>query len=378
MAVTPEQANEAWTLFKDTPLWDKWPEIQTELVSRLSIRSVRAGNPVYRPGDPADYLYLISNGTVLQTIRHEGQVWFQRSLTRGQFFGQHSLFSGRHHTGAVATSDTDLFLLTAADLRMALEHNPDLREYLLREKIAARLRSIPLFEGIAGDDMGWLALLMEDRILPPGSPLGLKGEPGLWVIDWGQVAVNGPAAFSRPAWRLTAGNFVLSPGALPGAKAIAGEAATRLQTRLLYLAADHLQRLAATFPDLIRLAGRPLDIAGILEQTRPLQGSGMTTDHFRHLAQFCAWSFVPAGQNITTQGAVGYSFIAINRGAAVVSAVDNEGRLRPQNLVKDGNAFGLTSLLKSKRRDATVRAVASGSGVSRLGGTDILALDGAI
>ena len=112
-----------------------------------------------------------------------------------------------------------------------------------------------------------------------------------------------------------------------------------------------------------------------LKNTNQLAGEGMGDEQLRHLAQFCAWDFVPAGQNIATQGAVGYSFVLLLKGAARVNSLDVDGKLRPQSLLRAGDAFGRMSLLESKRRDATVRAVSEGEGPSRMPGAEILTLD---
>ena len=44
-------------------------------------------------------------------------------------------------------------------------------------------------------------------------------------------------------------------------------------------------------------------------------------------------------------------------GAAVVSSLDEQGRLRPRTYLSGGKYYGSTSLLAGKTRDVTVRAV---------------------
>ena len=111
----------------------------------------------------------------------------------------------------MATCPTQLYLMTATEVRLALEKNPDLRENLLFEKRAGRLREIPLFECLGSADIAWLALLMQEIKLSAKANVPLDKRPGLWVIDRGQVAVNGRASFATPGWRLSAGNFFLTP-----------------------------------------------------------------------------------------------------------------------------------------------------------------------
>ena len=62
------------------------------------------------------------------------------------------------------------------------------------------------------------------------------------------------------------------------------------------------------------------------EPRRMFSGQRMGVEHFWHLAQFCGWEFVPADQNITTQGAIGHSLVILRSGDAVIYAADNSGR----------------------------------------------------
>ena len=103
----------------------------------------------------------------------------------------------------------------------------------------------------------------------------------------------------------------------------------------------------------------------------------MKPEHFRHLAQFCAWEFVPVSQNITTQGNLGHSFVILKNGSAVIQALDENGRLRPQSALRALASYGETSLLQGKARDATVRAVRSGGQAQQPGpgGSEVVILD---
>ena len=378
MPVTREEADRVWKLFSATPLWSQWPDFRLELPNRLQGRFVPAGQPIFNPGDPADFLYLIEDGLVEQTFGSNGYAWFRRELSKGEYFGQQSLFTERHHTRAVAQTNVSLYMLTAADLRMAMEKNPELRDALLHETRAGRLRSIPLLECMSDTEIRWLSMLVVEEQYVPNASLPLYEKRGLRIIDWGQIAVTGPAAFAPSGWRLTAGNFFLSPEVRFGLNCVAETATVTLKSNLFYLEEEHFYRLLRAFPEMGDQIHRPLDIEAILAGVPQIASSpGMTEDRLRYLAQFCAWAYVPDKQNISTQGAVGYSFVIIRRGAALVSAVDNEGRLRPRNLLKAHSAFGMTSLLQSKHRDATVRAVAAPTAGGRMGieGAELIILD---
>ncbi len=98
---------------------------------------------------------------------------------------------------------------------MALERVPELREELLHDARAGRLRRIPLFRDLSDDQVRWVSQLVEEHDLAAGQALALDRTPGIWIVDRGQLAVTGPLN-PHPAdwspWRITAGNFLISRG----------------------------------------------------------------------------------------------------------------------------------------------------------------------
>ncbi len=423
------QAEEFWKLFGDSALFVKWPEFRAELFYRLDVVSLRAGATVFEPGGAPVYLYLVGSGVIQQTLRHDnpvkGPVWLQVEHKAGQFFGQHALFGEHYRSLAMVTEDATLYLLTAADLRVAMERNTGLHDVLLRETLAGRLRRVPLLRSLEDEEVYWLAQVIEERHFSENEPLPLADEPGLWIIDWGHVEVTGPAnPYKSPysqspnraaqaiaternsSWRLTAGHFFLArdtPDDIPG---LARTAKARLETHAFYLSDKpehkHVRRLLSVFEDVRRITSRLLDIATHLKQIAEIErrreeeaaekgsaaletarrrrlfsGPDMREEHYGHLAQFCGWEFVPSGQNITTQGSVGHSFVIILEGMAIIHALDDQGRPRPRNALRPNDFYGETSLLEGKPRDATVRAVRAPeqAGWSGPGGAEVIILD---
>ncbi len=180
----------------------------------------------------------------------------------------------------------------------------------------------------------------------------------------------------RSGFRLTAGNFFLTEGTCGPRPCIATDATATLTSHLFYLPSEHVGRLIGAFPDIGQLTARPLDIAAELTKVPLFNGTGMTDTHRQHLAQFVGWSFVPERQNVTSQGVVGHSFVILRDGAAVVSSLDEQGRLRPRTYLSRGQHYGSTSLLEGKTRDVTVRAVvAPARGLLGVRGADVLTLD---
>ncbi|MGC8779242.1 MAG: PH domain-containing protein, partial [Anaerolineae bacterium] len=181
----------------------------------------------------------------------------------------------------------------------------------------------------------------------------------------------------RPGWRLTAGNFFVAPGGAVrvGQNCVADSARTRYPSHLFRFSAELCNALAEAFPDVRRLARQPLDIAGILAGVQMLQG--LSAAQRLHLAQFCSWVFVPARQNITTQGQPGYGLVIVRQGQAMRSSVDERGRPRPTDMLHASAVYGETSLFEGGEHEATVRAVSIGPTADhdRLEGTDIIVLD---
>lgn len=382
---------EFWAAFRNNPLFKKWPEAEAELTSRLAVIKCASGDLLFAPGMPPIYLYLVVKGTIRQTFQRQQdtQPWLQIDHTAGAFLGQYALFANRYDSRAIATTDAIVCGMTAAHLRMALERNPDLYEDLLHEKRASRLRRIPLLRSMTDNDVRWLAQVFQEQDLEGNASVPVATKPGIWIIDWGQVAVSGPAArygAGWQSWRLTSGNFFVAGGPSRtaedsvgmmrfGQECMAETARAALKTHLYYLPAAHANRLIAATPDVGNMIHAPLDIVEALQASDLLKS--LSPQQLQHLAQFCTWEFVPARQNLTTQGHVGHSYVILRDGAAVVTALDDQGRERPRNYVEPGSAYGATSLLEGKPRDATVRAVQGKGkdGKSGLAGAEVILLD---
>jgi CRP/FNR family cyclic AMP-dependent transcriptional regulator len=98
-----------------------------KLLAVLRKRSVPAGGVIYRKGDSADALYLVSSGRV--TLR-QARLFGGRVLSspgEGQYFGDHSLLSDSQHVcDAVADEPTELYLLHKEDFSRILMQNADI------------------------------------------------------------------------------------------------------------------------------------------------------------------------------------------------------------------------------------------------------------
>ena len=392
MALTKTEQTQLWHVLKDSPLVQKWPDFKMRLLPNLDLRNYEPGDFVFRRGDPPAYLFIVATGRVVMRLSEGGDTWFEQELLPGQFFGQQALFDEVYHATARVSmrgEQTSLLLMKASELRKALERVPALREDLLHDARAGRLRRMPLFRDLTDDQVRWMAQLVEEVSLAGGEALPLPQRPGIWIVEQGQMALKGPIhpyPAEWEAWRITAGNFFVSsgdtgrasqPGKMMrfGSNCAADSAVAQLPTRLFYLASEHADRLITMFPDVGSLVQQPVDIAASLSDAELFKD--LTTQQRHHLAQFTAWEFVPERQNITTQGNPGHCYILLREGGALITAFDNVGRERPRSRLQPHTAFGKTSLLQGQTRDATVRAVRgeSARGQPGLAGADILTLD---
>ena len=154
---------------------------------------------------------------MVEQVRRQGQLWLERRLQPGEFFGQQGLYSRTYSSTAFVEEPGYLFFLSAAGLRKLLELVPTFLDTLLPEKRAQRLRGIPLLRELNDAEIRWLALVSQEHTFNPGDTIPLN-PPGLWLIDYGWIGVQGPAAGGQQPWRLTAGNFFLTPQALDGSE----------------------------------------------------------------------------------------------------------------------------------------------------------------
>ncbi len=375
--LTEAQKKEAWEALKDTPLSKVWKELETNYLSRLERVEIQPGQLVAAEGDPVSAFTIVGSGELQGILRHGKRTWFQWKLKPGDCFGQATLYLNLPQFEVRALTRAVLYRLQPFELRGAIERNEKLQEFLLHQDLAGRLRRLPLLRTLDDATIRQIADLIREVEVAANSEVNLTAEPGLFVIEWGQVTVDGPVAQNRPGWRLTAGNFFITPGdeRRLGKNCVANRAVARYKSRLFFFPADLFNALARKFGDVHSLVREPLNIAHYLDNVDPLRN--LPQEARRHLAQFCGWMFVPAGQNITTEGQPGHELVILRQGAAIILAVDERGRPRPRNLLRAPAAYGETSLTAGREHDATVRAVSSAETTEqpRLAGTDILVLD---
>ena len=109
-----------------SPIFEDLPEDQLAMLAHTSrTLDLRAGQSVFRPGEPASAAYLILRGSVRLSAEDRAGPRDLALLGAGDVFGIES-FSGeaRYFTGARAEEDLSLLALAAATLKSLGRHSP--------------------------------------------------------------------------------------------------------------------------------------------------------------------------------------------------------------------------------------------------------------
>jgi CRP-like cAMP-binding protein len=113
------------------------------LLDRVLTRGVKAGEVVFREGDPGDALYIVADGRV--EVVADGAGRSLAELGSGQAFGEMALLSGGTRTATVrATIDSQLLTIGKADFEMLVADDPFLAQQvrkLSRDRVISNLRT---------------------------------------------------------------------------------------------------------------------------------------------------------------------------------------------------------------------------------------------
>ena len=112
------------------------------LLDRVQQRAFKAGETVFRTGDPGDALYIVARGGV--EVLNDGDGRTLAELAEGQAFGEMALLSGGTRTATIrARTDVDLLTIDKGDFDSLLADDPFLDEQvrkLSHERAISNLR----------------------------------------------------------------------------------------------------------------------------------------------------------------------------------------------------------------------------------------------
>jgi CRP-like cAMP-binding protein len=106
-----------------------------EITEAIQSDSYKKGEIIYRPGDQSNSLYIVRSGRIrIYRLSESGKEQLVRFLSPGDFTGELALFSGSvHESYAEAVENTDVCMITRADLQKFLMKFPSISLKILAE-----------------------------------------------------------------------------------------------------------------------------------------------------------------------------------------------------------------------------------------------------
>ncbi len=312
-----------------------------------------------------DYLYLVQEGHLTETGKDSaGAVWWQRTHDTGAVFFRQASYGGLYEeTEVVALTKGVLYAIDPRTLNLVMTADPNLRQRLVSEPIARRLRAMPLLAPLDESQIRRLAIVATVHEFPENQDIcAATDEPAagwFWFIDWGQVEVFYEQEMPPDTPPIiTSGNFFYNLRKPLGEVPHVASARAVHRAKLIRLPLSEMQILAKNKAIANRLKPPPiLKYLRTVEAFNDLAVAGESLERLNRLASITAWEHYPAPQTVSQQGVRDNALRILHRGAAVVRATDDQGRERPRDFLAPGRAYGNSSLFRQERHEVTVRAV---------------------
>ncbi len=190
-------ATEAATeVFPRTPLFsDLGPAQLAELVQKVDLVELAAGEVLFEQGESADALYVISEGAVAVISEGPPRVQLTR-LGEGEFFGEIGLMTSAPRRATVeATEPTELIKINLDTIGDLIESEFSVLQVLLRflrdRLIDNLVKTSPLFEPFGGAERAGLAARFRFLEIERGSNVVVQDSraEGLYVLLSGKAEV---------------------------------------------------------------------------------------------------------------------------------------------------------------------------------------------
>jgi len=331
-----------------------------KLAEKIIVYTFHADDQLMEKRGAGDYLYLVQSGRLQETGKDStGVIWWQRTHDTGAAFSRQASYGGLYEeTEVIGLAPGCLYAIEPSELNWIMTKVPDLRQALVREPIAARLRAMPLLAPLDDSQIRRLATLARVDEVPAGDVVcetaQTDAEAWFWFIDWGQVNVTYTQPIMADSPRtITSGNFLHNSPHVLGQIPPVKTATVLYRAKLIRLPFYEMTLLEKTEAIVNRL--QPPPIIKALRSIDLLQE--LQDEQIQQLASITAWEHYPAPQTVSQQGVRDNALRILHRGAAVVRATDDEGRERPRDFMVPGRSYGQSSLFRQERHETTVRAV---------------------
>jgi CRP-like cAMP-binding protein len=182
---------EAAEMIDALPLFDDVPdEVLSHLAGRVRLRTVAAGQSVFRQGDRPDAVYVVRRG-VLQVVDDAAGKTL-RSLTRGDSFGEMGLIEAAPRSATVrAVRESQLFEVDKGTFGELLADMAAVPNFAPTLQAATELGELPCFAHLGPEQLLDLLHYGTWRTVAPGEVLVTQGEVGdtFYAIGHGQAEV---------------------------------------------------------------------------------------------------------------------------------------------------------------------------------------------
>lgn len=220
-------------------------------------------------------------------------------------------------------------------------------------EILQKLRRIPRLALLDDAALADMAAVFTAERYPLGAVICKEGEPGdrLYAIELGEVTVKTRSGDQEVVvTHLSEGDDFGERALvedLPRTATITAET----PVHLLSLHREDYQLLAQKHPSLKRAFGGP-EMIPLLRRVRLF--SRLSQRELAALSGYVGFVFYAPERRVVEQGDMGTTMYMVSQGELVAYRLDERGRSRPVKALKQGDAFGETSLLIGEPRDATV------------------------
>jgi CRP-like cAMP-binding protein len=257
----PTAADQARVVLPRTPLFSSLDERRLRtLIERVELRRLAAGEVLFRRGDPADGLYVITAGEVVVLAPGPGGADIEVAhLREGAFFGEIALLTDSPREATVrAVADSDLLIIERR-LVAALAHDaPEVLQLLLRfmrdRLLDTLVETNPLFAPFSGPDRRALAARFLFLEVDQGLRFVEQGKraPGLFIVLAGsaEILVDDVVRGALGPGNLVGQSSLLAGGPSP--------ATARAQSKLLLLELPRadFQEIIMTHPQVLEFIGQ--------------------------------------------------------------------------------------------------------------------------
>ncbi|HEX9122165.1 MAG TPA: cyclic nucleotide-binding domain-containing protein [Actinomycetota bacterium] len=187
--VEAAEAIDALPLFEEVPV-----DMLNELAGRVRLRTLSAGQPVFRQGERPEAFYVVRRGA-LEVVEEEVDTGGEhqiRLLGPGESFGELALATGSSRTATVRSlAESELFEVDRGTFERLLVDHLRLPSFAPTLQELSELRAQPCFGNLGSSELGRLREQGEWRTFAPGEEIVEQGAIGdaFYAISSGQVDV---------------------------------------------------------------------------------------------------------------------------------------------------------------------------------------------